>query len=241
MSPRKPAAPLERRARSTTELAALVQRSPSTIRRWLKRDDWPFGPRPPWDADAVAAWAAEHLAPDPGAATKARRAAEQAAQESDPQAQPDVSGSQPAAGLTMREVELRLKVERTRKIEVERLIKEGSVHDVAECREQRLRKVHALKAGLLELGRSLAPDLVRLTDRAAIEAAIERRCRLLLRAFASGWDGQGEIPEASPSASKPKRRKPAKKRSRRKTAKKPAPKKRTKRTRKRTSRKKGSK
>ncbi len=60
-----------------------------------------------------------------------------------------------------------------------------------------LARIYTFKAGLLELGRSIGERVCELTgysDRYAIEAMIETRCRDLLTAFYEGFTGEGEIP-----------------------------------------------
>jgi hypothetical protein len=56
-------------------LARLLNRAHTTVGAWLRRDDWPFRPAPPWPLGIVSAieeWAEDHLQEDRNA-DQARR------------------------------------------------------------------------------------------------------------------------------------------------------------------------
>jgi len=174
-----------------TELAAALGRTESAIRKWLKRGDWPFGLAPPWPLDAIREWA-EGLAPDPSAESRAER---RTGRPPDPEVAAQIRAE--------RQAKLRLLKERGLKMALERRKAEGELVNAQERLEQELRALHALKAGLLELSRSLSARICEVTgyrDRHPVEVLIDRRVRELLDAFAQGWCGAGERPTASSSA-----------------------------------------
>ncbi len=70
---RMPAARSADRVRSVPALALAMGRDPTTIRRWLKRDDWPLPRVGPWSVRAVQRFAAT-LEPDSGAVDDLRAA-----------------------------------------------------------------------------------------------------------------------------------------------------------------------
>jgi len=116
-----------------------------------------------------------------------------------------LSRQAPAASLTEeRKAKLELIRERREKLRLERLITSGKLHDTEQCRQRRLRQIHALKAGLLELPRSLAPHLAH-KPAPEIAAMLAARVDQLLSAYAAGWDGQGPPPGAEASTRAPKR------------------------------------
>ena len=173
-------------AGTITELAAITGRTEQTVRNWLKRGDWPLSVDPPWDVADVRAWMAT-LAPNPSEGMQ--------------QGQKGQTGRRPSPELASdaakeRKAKLRLMTERTRKLELDRKIREGALIDAAERLRQELRLVHGLKAGLLEMTHTLGAELCELSgyqDRHAFEAVIDRRIRQLLNTFADGWTGERPI------------------------------------------------
>ena len=172
------------------ELADGVGVSTRTVRNWLKREDWPFARRSPWDVQAVAAWRKENVRQGgPGRP-----------------AQDEVIVPKPFTvdGMTEREMKLVVQRERALKMRQEREIQAGTLVNAQERLEQELRALYALRAGILELGRSLASAICEVTgstDRLAVQKVIDWRTRQLLLAFSKGWDGRGEMPtetEATP-------------------------------------------
>ena len=179
---------MERQAKSAAELAEALGRTGRTVRRWLARPDWPFGPRPPWSIARVRRWT-RTLAPD--RAAEARAAAETGER-------PDAKGRLGESA----EIRLELQRQRARKIRLEADRLAGQLHDVEECTRERLAKVHAVKRGLLALPKEIAPELLGVADVLEIETRLTVHVRGLLAAFAAGWDGHGPRARAKRSRAK---------------------------------------
>ena len=153
-----------RTAETITALAKAVNRTRQTIGVWRKRPDWPFSPGPPWPIAKVKAWA-KGLAPDPAASSHGKVYKGRA------------------------EVEAELKQERCKKLRIERLALEGALHDVTECEARRMRQIHAVKAALLALPRSIASTVAEAVpgvDTRQVESIIVARVTAILEAFAGG-------------------------------------------------------
>lgn len=102
---------------------------------------------------------------------------------------PDEPSGAPEDG-TKAGVELKLKREKARLAELERLEREEALHDVAECRAHRIQQLWALKRRLLAIPRSVAPRLEG-RDRTEIETALTEAMTEILARFAEGYvDGQ---------------------------------------------------
>jgi len=82
---------------------------------------------------------------------------------------------------------LQHEVEKALLTRTKRLKAEGALHDVNECRQRRLKQIHAVKASLLSLPRSVSPDLVKKRKR-QIEAILLERVKDIIRQFANGED-----------------------------------------------------
>lgn len=83
-------------------------------------------------------------------------------------------------------VELKLKREKARLAELDRLEREDALHDVEECRQRRLRQLWALKREFLALPRSAAPELEG-HDRTEIEDILVKRVTEILQRFGEGY------------------------------------------------------
>ena len=164
-------------ARTTAALADATGRAEVTVRRWLKRPDWPFGGKPPWNIQAVVAWAAS-LAADNAAGRH-----------------PDAAAAGRPDPTDRAAADLRLRIERGKKIRLERLILAGKHHDVATCRARRLAQIHAVKSALLDLGRVCAPELLNVADLVKVEQIISRHVRRILDDFAGGDSAPSESEE----------------------------------------------
>ena len=78
-------------------------------------------------------------------------------------------------------IERELKVEKLLKLRQERLLRDGKLHDVAECLDLQIRKIHYVKGELLSIPRIVAVQLVGLEAHeieVIIEEAIIRVCRI---------------------------------------------------------------
>ncbi len=102
----------------------------------------------------------------------------------DPLAQPDAE--RPEDG-TKSGVELKLKREKARLAELERLEREGALHDIAECKARRVQQLWTLKREFMALPRSLAPEMEG-QDRTKMEEILTKRIVAILEAFARGDD-----------------------------------------------------
>jgi len=60
----------------------------------------------------------------------------------------------------LEDIDFKLKQEKLEKLKQERKIREGSLHDVAECQEKQIQKIHFVKSELLSIPRVYAVRLV---------------------------------------------------------------------------------
>jgi hypothetical protein len=156
---------------SLRSLANVAGRSPTSVRKWIKRSDWPFG-KGPFSVRLVRQWMEIHLKRDPaqryhdaqrGIGPKELNELDQARKE----------GYQEASAIR------RLK----------RLQIEGTLHDVAECKERRRRQLFYVRNALLRFPRSVAADLVA-RPRGEVEAVLKRRVDAILQSFARGGEDE---------------------------------------------------
>lgn len=159
----KPPLIASNQATSQRDLARKIGRGLSPVRRWLSRDDWPFGQDPPWDVEAVKAWAEKTLYD---------------------KAEPDPDDDE-AVFKQARQAKLKIQIERGRHLRIQNEVALGKLHSTAECRRLQLRKIHAVKSALLAMPRSLAPELVG-KETPEIERILTDRCLTILNDFASG-------------------------------------------------------
>ncbi len=92
---------------------------------------------------------------------------------------------QDASSKPFNEAKLMLTEERALHARLKRQEDEGKLHDVDECRRRRLAQVYAVKAALLALPRSVAPELTR-KKRAQIEEILTKRITDICEDFANG-------------------------------------------------------
>jgi hypothetical protein len=169
-------------ASSQRDLARKLGVASITVSRWTRRPDWPFG-APPWNVKEIQAWRELNLAPDPAAPAMAERRAEAQA---DPLSTPvggDALHAHDAKKRPMTWKE-RNDMERALFRHVQRMEKLNKLHDVDACRRNRLQQIHTVKARLLIIPRSLAPELVGL-DRRAIEKRLDAAILSALSEFAA--------------------------------------------------------
>lgn len=162
-------------ATSIRALARVVGRSPSAVRKWIPREDWPFGLVPPWDVEHVKAWMEIHLKADPAAAYRKRAKAAE-----------DGRGEFSKLG-PMGKAKLQYQIERTLLVHQRRLIEAGKLHNVEQCQQRSLRQIHEVRSALMAMGRSLANSLVG-EDAETIEGVINDRCEQICEEFASAGD-----------------------------------------------------
>jgi len=158
-------------AKSIRSLARHVRRAESTVRKWIKRDDWPFALAPPWQVSKVRAWAEIHLHPDPAAAYRRKAKAAEA-------------GTGEFRGMgALTKARLQVTIERALLIRQRRQIEAGKMHDTAECERRRVQQIMEVRNRLLELPRSLAAGLAGLSAE-QIEARLQESIEAILEEFA---------------------------------------------------------
>lgn len=158
-------------AKSIRRLARHLGRSDTAVRKWMKREDWPFPRTPPWDIKQVQAWAEINLRPDPGKAYQQKLASLR-----------NGSGAYGEIGALTR-AKIQVTLERAMWIRQRRLVEAGKLIDAEEAQRYRLRQIQAAKSLLVTLPRSVANALVG-QDRNAIEQILNKRIEELLDEFA---------------------------------------------------------
>ena len=101
-------------------------------------------------------------------------------------------GGEPAKDSTRAEVDLKLRREKARLAELDRLEREHALHDTEDCRARRLRQLWALKREFLALPRSAAPELEG-HDRAETEAILKARITGILARFAGAYTEEPQM------------------------------------------------
>jgi hypothetical protein len=181
--PHKVAKTLPENAKSLRELARRVNRSVSTVSAWLQRPDWPFPRMPPWHVAKVKAWSELVLSPNPAGAWE--------------EAKKKVLDGQPhALGDLIKlklQAEVQLLIEKVMAARTARDERANKLHDVANCRERRLRQIHTLKANLFDVARMLPPALEG-KPRLDISRILKQRFASLCRTYAGDL---AEVAEAS--------------------------------------------
>lgn len=160
-------------AKSIRGLARKVGRAESTVRKWIRRDNWPFSLEPPWRVVRVKAWMEIHLKPDPAAAYHRKvKDVEAGIGEFSPMG-------------PMNKARMQTAIERALYIRQERLTRAGKLIDAEVAQRHRLRQIHAVKGLLLALPRSVANSLVG-KDRNSCERILHEQVVSIIEEFASG-------------------------------------------------------
>lgn len=148
---------------TTTALAAAVGVDERTVRRWLARKDWPFGPVPPWDAGDVSAWRTATFPP--------------------PAPQTDEIDDQ------IKRAKLARAVHDARSAKVAADLAEKSVYDAGEVNQDTLRHIYAARNAMLAIGHEAAFELKRLcgVDPEKAEKIIREITRRILADVCRGW------------------------------------------------------
>ena len=152
---------------SVRALGRVLGVAESTVRKWQKRVDWPFGLGPPWDAEEVLIWRRIHI-----------RRADRARRYHDAQ-----RGRGPVELSELEKARTAAYQERAAIYRLRRQELEGSLHDVDTCRARRLRQIAAVKRRLLRIPRSLSVGLVG-RNRREIERLLRDEMRAVLNDFA---------------------------------------------------------
>lgn len=160
-------------AKSIRDLARKVGRAESTVRKWIRREDWPFSLEPPWRVERVKAWMEIHLKPDPAEAYHRKAKAAEAG----------IGEFSPMGPLT--KARMQQAIERALYIRQERQARAGKLIDAEDAQRHRLRQIHAVKGLLLALPRSLANSLVG-QDRDSCERILHDQVVGIIEEFASG-------------------------------------------------------
>lgn len=158
---------------SIRALARQVGRAESTVRKWIKRDDWHFGSGP-FAVDVVRKWMEIQLHRDP-----AQRYHD---------AQKGI-GPTPLSQIEKARVWNFIESAQIRRLKREQL--QGKLHDVEECRARRRRQILAVRNALTRsVPRTLAAELVGRTRR-DMERVIRARLAAVCEAFAAEEDDEG--------------------------------------------------
>jgi len=152
---------------SVRALGRVLGVAESTVRKWQKRVDWPFGLGPPWDAEEVLIWRRIHI-----------RRADRARRYHDAQ-----RGRGPVELSELEKARTAAYQERAAIYRLRRQELEGSLHDVDTCRARRLRQIAAVKRRLLRVPRSLGGRLVGCSRR-QVETLLRAEMRGILEEFA---------------------------------------------------------
>lgn len=155
-------------AKSIRKLAKMVGRSDTAIRKWLKRPDWPFADRPPWDAKKVKAWAEINLKPDPAGIYQRKVASAQAG-----------TGEYAEIGALTR-AKIQVTLERALYIRQRRLFEGKKLLDAGEVQRQWLAHIQSVKSQLTALPRSIALELLNRSNRDEIEQLLQSRLTEIL-------------------------------------------------------------
>jgi hypothetical protein len=166
----------DHRVESIRSLARLVGRSEATVRKWIKRGDWPFG-KGPFEAEPVRRWMEIHLQRDPA------------------QRYHDAQKGIGAKPLNELEQARKANFEEAGQIRrLRRLELEGKLHDVAACEAQWRRAIVGIRNALTRsLPRALSIELV---GRARGE--MERIIRDRMVAVCTEFRQAGGVADGSP-------------------------------------------
>lgn len=179
-------------ASTRAELARLVGRHASTVGRWMKRNDWPFGREGPWNVADVIRWADGSLGPDnrPGPPPEPKEGAA-----SDRRAEPE-----PADGLAELEEWFRRWDEDSRQ-KIKRRLQQAVLRELQrpelspDKKAETLDKLERYESRRLEnekaRGRLLDAEEERERDCAKV-AAVAGRLSALPRSLAGRLVGKGE-------------------------------------------------
>ncbi len=163
-------------AKSIRSLASLVDRSPSAVRKWLRKSNWPFKLTPPWNVTRVKAWMDIHLSPDPAEAY--RRKARDA----------EAGVGEFRNQTPLEKAKLQVAIERALYIRQKRLAEAGKLHDVEECERRRLQQIMEVRNRLLDLPRSIVHGMV-----GQPVDEMERQLSAAIRAILEEFSGPSDI------------------------------------------------
>ena len=131
---------------SLRQAARAIGCTEGAMRKWRKRHDWPFGQTQPWDVVAIEQWRQNTLTKPPNSGRATAKP-------------PPATSGIPDGGGDLHRASVAYKLERTLLIRQDRLEREGKMHSVADCKRLRMQRIGAVRAGLLDLARSLPPRL----------------------------------------------------------------------------------
>ncbi len=154
-------------AGSILELAEKVDRDESTIREWIRREDWSFDKTGPWKVKDIRTWMESHLDEEATTASKKRTRRKKTDLSSLTQARKEAAE------------------ERTLLTRQRRLVEKGELISIKKVQARDLRKIQAVKSALLALPRSIANAIVG-KNKDEVEAIILKRIEDIIRGFAKG-------------------------------------------------------
>lgn len=163
---------------SGRKLATAVGVSPSTVREYLDREDWPFRRTPPWpaeDAARIRTWARATLSPNPANLDALNGHGD---------------GLEALRRNPLSAAKLRLTLTRTEMLSLQKSILAAEVVPRRDVELALIRRVHSVRSALQALPRELAGQLVGRTEN-EIEILLDDAIRGVLLDMAN----QIELPE----------------------------------------------
>ncbi len=154
-------------AGSITDLARKVDRDESTVREWMKREDWSFDKKGPWKVKDIREWMEDYLDEEAVVASKKRKKSKK-------------SDLGPLTKARKEAAEERTLLTRQR-----RLVEKGELISKKAVQARDLRKIQAVKSALLALPRSIANAIVGKTKN-EVEEIVQKRVEDIIRNFAKG-------------------------------------------------------
>jgi hypothetical protein len=204
--PPKPRPPARQTASSLSALARLVGKTPKTLSLWSRDARWPFGRSGPYDVAAVRAWAARTLAPNPAAPDPQESpSSPPSSSDSSPDGLDAIDGRRDVARATQI-AKLRVLVERSANLKVDRLIKEREYVPRAEYQTRQDQRESAIVVSLMQLPERLAPALAN-KPAEELRRILDHALRNLLN-LAFGHDSAPGIPPGAAAPDHPPHRPP---------------------------------
>ena len=152
------------------ELADYLDVDEKAVRRWMDKDEWPFGRKGPFKVKKVRLWTEEYLDQDISIAARKR-------------GKKTKEGKSQYSNSPLTKARVEGTNERTLLTRQRRLIEEAKLIYAEEAQKIRLRQIQAVKSALLSLPRSVANALIGKT-RNKIEDILKDRIEEIIGTFA---------------------------------------------------------